>query len=237
MFGHLPVADPLAIANGARELKEEQSENFSAGLLVDGAAFDLTVDVFQIDVDDRITLTFGGVDDVTFFTNLVDTKTDGIDITASGSRMWDTVRLNWAVGYNRSDTEVKNPEVIGEEELNTIETAAPDDKFIVSTNWLWDRWNLLVRATRYGETTRDFDFGGGFPDPQTYGRDWSLDLEVAFDVTESWSVAVGGENVLDEYPDLSDGNINFFGHLPYDVLPPIGMNGAYFYVRSSYALD
>ncbi len=159
------------------------------------------------------------------------------NLAASGSGAWDSATLNWSAGYNHSDTDVKNPQVIGEEEINTLETAPPDDKFILSTHWLWDRWNVLVRATRFGETTRDFDFGGGFPDPQTYGSEWSLDLELGFDISDSWSVAIGGENVLDEYPDLSSDNINYFGHLPYDVLSPIGMNGAYFYVRSSFVLD
>ena len=28
--------------------------------------------------------------------------------------------------------------------------------------------------------------------------------------------------------------INYFGHLSYDVLSPIGMNGAYFYIRAQY---
>ncbi len=237
VFGHLPVSDPLAIANGARELTEEESTSFSAGFVVDGRAFDLTVDVFHIDVDDRITLTFGSMDDVTFFANLVDTETEGIDIAASGTTPWGAATVNWRVAYNYSDTDVKNPQVIGEEEVNTLETAAPDDKIILSANWARDRWNVLGRLTRFGETTRDFDFGGGFPDPQTYGSKWSLDLELGYDITDGWSVAIGGENVLDEYPELSDENINFFGHLPYDVLSPIGMNGAYFYVTTRYSLD
>jgi hypothetical protein len=38
-------------------------------------------------------------------------------------------------------------------------------------------------------------------------------------------------NVLETAPP---DDINFFGHLPYDVLSGIGMNGAYWYARTSF---
>ena len=53
----LPVADPLARALGAADLDAEKSVNFSLGVAASiGERFSLTVDVFQIDVNDRITL-------------------------------------------------------------------------------------------------------------------------------------------------------------------------------------
>lgn len=235
VVGHLPVSDPLAIANGAIPLKEEKSVNLSAGFVVNlGNTLRLTVDYYKIDIDDRIIIVPGSTDNVTFFSNLVDTKTHGVDITVNGSLDLGQGMFLWNMGYNRNDTTVKNPSVIGEEELNTLETAAPDDKILLTGIYELEHWSFLLRAIRYGETTRDFDFGGGYPPAQTYGADWSIDAEVGFNVTESWVVAVGGVNVFDKYPDLSSDDNNYFGHLPYDVLPPIGMNGAYWYVRMSY---
>lgn len=235
VFGHLPVSDPQAIANGAVPLKEEESVNLSAGFVVNlGNTLKLTVDYYKIDIDDRIIVIPGSTDNVTFFSNMVDTKTDGFDIMASGVFDIGSGAFIWNVGYNTTDTTVKNPAGIGEEELNTLETASPDDKIILSGVFSFDRWSFMARATRFGETTRDFDFGGGFPDAQTYGADWSIDLEYAFHFTDAWTVAIGGANVLDQYPDLSSDDNNFFGHLPYDVLPPIGMNGAYWYIRTSF---
>src|SRR5690606_14555525 len=163
-----------------------------------------------------------------------DTETTGFDVVATGDLDLAGGMLTWQAAYNRSETDVKNPQVLGLEDLNTIETAPPDDKIILSGLWGIDRWSFLARATRYGETTRVFDFGGGFPPPQTYGAKWSLDLEVEAAITDAWTVAVGADNVLDEYPDLSDPDIGYFGHLPYDVLSGIGMNGAFFYLRSAY---
>ena len=117
-------------------------------------------------------------------------------------------------------------------DLNTLETASPEDKFILSGNWIADHWSLLLRATRFGEATRVFDFGGGFEPNQTYGSVWSVDAQVTANITDAWTVTIGASNLLDEYPDLSSELINFFGHLPYDVLSPIGMNGRFFYLRT-----
>ena len=234
-FGHLPVDDPLAIANGAVPLTEEESENLSIGFVYDGGEmFQITVDYFKVDIDDRITLVSGSTDNVTFFANLVDTETDGVDIVAQGATDVAGGIFGWLAAYNLSDTEVQNPGVLGEQELNILETAPPEDKIILQGTWDSDRWGFLLRATRFGETVRDFDFGGGFPDPHTFDAVWSLDIEAAYRVTDSWLVALGADNVLDEYTNLSSSDNAYFGHLPYDILSGIGMNGAYWYVRTNY---
>lgn len=234
LFRLLPVSDPDAIAEGAVPLKEEESTNFSIGFVADlGSIFNLTVDYFQIDVDDRIFLLNAG-NNIQFFSNLVDTETTGYDIVASGTFDVGAGILAWNASYNNSETDAKNPGVVGVEDLNTIEGKSPEDKIILSGNWALDRWSLLLRLTQFGETTRVFDFGGGFEPAQTYGSVWSLDAEVAVQIIDGWTVAIGADNLTDEYPDLSSDDINFFGHLPYDVLSPIGMNGAYYYLRTQF---
>ena len=234
LFRLLPVSHPDAIANGALPLKEEESKSFSIGFVADiGAAFNLTVDYFQIDVDDRIFL-LNAANNIQYFSNLVDTKTTGYDIVATGAFDLGAGSLSWNASYNNSDTDARNPGVVGAEDLNTIEGKSPKDKVILSGNWAADRWSLLLRLTRFGETTRVFDFGGGFEPNQTYGEVWSVDAEVAARVTDAWTIAIGADNLTDEYPDLSNDLINYFGHLPYDVLSPIGMNGTYLYLRTEY---
>ena len=88
--------------------------------------------------------------------------------------------------------------------------------------------------SRHGSAKRVFNFGGGFEPEQTYGAEWQLDAEVEYHVSPKWSVALGGLNLTDEYPDLSSADISYFGNLPYDVLSPIGSNGAYYYTRVRY---
>ncbi|MGI9249468.1 MAG: TonB-dependent receptor plug domain-containing protein [Woeseiaceae bacterium] len=234
LFRLLPVSDPDAIANGAVPLKEEESTNLSIGFVYDyGPAFNLTVDYFQIDVDDRITL-INAANNIQYFSNLIDTETDGFDIVAAGVIEAGMGTIDWRVSYNNSETDAKNPEVLGVEDLNTVETASPEDKFIISGNWIVDRWSTLLRVTQYGDTTRVFDFGGGFEPTQTYDAVWSVDAEFAAKISDAWTVAIGADNLTDEYPDLSSDDINYFGHLPYDVLSGIGMNGRYLYFRTQY---
>jgi iron complex outermembrane receptor protein len=264
---NLPTDDPIAVLLGAQDLDAEESVSYNLGFVfTPDNGFRFTVDFYRVDIDDRITLSerIGGpevtdfIDDqlgipgvlgVRFFTNAIDTQTEGLDIVADYAFDVGPGSLTLSAAYNNSDTEVTHvdpnpPELdalgvdnvlFGVEERNTIETASPDDKIILSAHWQTDRWSVLARGTRWGEATRVFNFGGGFEPEQTYGAEWGIDFDVEFAVTEKLSLAVGGNNVLDEYPDLSSADINYFGNLPYDVLSPITFNGAFFYFRTTYA--
>jgi iron complex outermembrane receptor protein len=264
---NLPTDDPTAVLLGAQELDAEESVSYNLGFVfTPGERFKLTVDYYRIDIDDRITLSeliggdevtqyvedqlgIEGVAGVRYFTNAIDTQTDGFDIVADYTLDLGPGSLRLSAAYNKSDTDVTQvdpnpPEldalpgitdnvVFGVEERNTIETASPDDKMILTAHWTSERWSVLARGTRWGEATRVFAFA---PDlPQTYGSEWGIDLDVEFAVTEALRVAVGANNVLDEYPDLSSDVINYFGNLPYDVLQPITFNGAFYYLRTTYA--
>jgi iron complex outermembrane receptor protein len=263
---NLPTDDPIAVLLGAQDLDAEESVSYNLGFVfTPDNGFRFTVDFYRVDIDDRITLSerIGGpevtdfIDDqlgipgvlgVRFFTNAIDTQTEGFDIVADYAFDVGPGSLTLSAAYNNSDTEVTHvdpnpPELdalgvdnvlFGVEERNTIETASPDDKIILSAHWQTDRWSVLARGTRWGEATRVFNFGGGFEPEQTYGAEWGIDLDVEFAVTERLSLAVGGNNVLDEYPDLSSADINYFGNLPYDVLSPVTFNGAFFYFRTTY---
>jgi iron complex outermembrane receptor protein len=151
-----------------------------------------------------------------------------------------TLDLGWA----HADTDIRsvnNPAVagvvlLGVEERNTIESAAPNDRATLSSRWQGDQLSLLGRVTYQGETTRVFNFGGGFEPEQTYGAEFQVDVEVGYRVWEGIELFVGASNLLDEYPDASIPDISYFGNLPYDVLPPIGFNGRFVYggVRASF---
>lgn len=247
----LPATDPLAIATGAVELDAEESENYSIGFVGSWDNLSLTVDFYQVDIDDRITLSEGifedengtpvadlpeaedypGVEGVQYFKNGVDTETSGVDVVLD-YRISDFVL---GLAYNKSDTDVTNNSLTNVEEINTLETAAPEDKWIASVNWARNNWSVLGRATRYGETERVFDFGGGFQPTQTYDANWSVDVDVEYQFDMGLTVALGANNLLDEYPDESIYDISYFGNLPYDVIPPVGMNGRYIYARTSYS--
>ena len=250
-FAILPATDSLALALGAEELDPEDSNNISVGL---SANFDMglsvTLDFYRIDIDDRISLSEGlfvdqngvpvsampeavnhpGINGVQFFSNNVDTRTKGIDLVMQYT--WNAFDFSFA--YNKNDTQITNDSVTNVEEINTLETVAPDNKMILAGQWSSGAWSVMTRATRYGKTTRVFDFGDGYEPEQTYSGNLSLDLDVNYVFENGLSFAIGANNLLDEYPDESTEDIAYFGNLPYDVIPPIGINGRYIYARTSY---
>ncbi|WP_313805493.1 TonB-dependent receptor [Sphingobium sp.] len=122
----LPVSSVAAQALGARPLKPEKSLNYTAGLAFERGPFRLTVDGYQINVDDRIVKTeflgtasnggsairailvangINGVDSAQFFTNAIDTRTRGVDVVAEYALRTSSLgnfRLNAAYSYNRT---------------------------------------------------------------------------------------------------------------------------------------
>jgi iron complex outermembrane receptor protein len=83
-------------------------------------------------------------------------------------------------------------------------------------------------------TTRAFDFGDGFVPKQTYAARWQIDAKAEGYAADRLSIALGGQNITDRYPDRSIPDIAYAGNFPYDVISPIGSNGAYWYGRLRY---
>ena len=110
----LPVDNPVAIALGATPLEAETSISYSAGLVITAIPrLSLTVDLYQIEIDDRIVVTenlqasrdalgnpsgtnpgfaiaqilnnagFNNINAARFFVNGVDTRTRGLDVVAT----------------------------------------------------------------------------------------------------------------------------------------------------------
>lgn len=262
----LSVNNPIARGLGAEDLQPEKSRNFGLGMTAQFSdSFNASLDVFRIDVDDRITLSetidsvgleqyildhFGvpGIQSVAFFTNAVDTRTDGAEVVVNYLTPLATGNLTLTSAYSYNHTDIRSikptPEallalgtgdvLIGLEERNTLTSAAPRQRFLLAAKWDVSNWLLSSRVTRQGSTTRVFDFGGGYVPTQTYGAKWQLDAEAEYRFTDNLSAAIGGNNITDQYPDRSISDISYFGNFPYDVISPIGINGAYYYARVRY---
>ncbi|UYC13264.1 TonB-dependent receptor [Xanthomonas sp. CFBP 8445] len=262
----LSVDNPIAQALGARTLQPEKSRNYSLGFTSRvGSHFDLSLDLFQIDIDKRIALSesidgdaltdfvvqrFGiaGLQSASFFVNAADTRTRGAELVSNWRQALGDGQLQLTGTWSYAKTELENvvatpaqllalnPDYVlfGVEERNTLTEATPRTRAQLAANWSDAHWSLQTRVTRYGSATRVFDFGGGFDPEQTYSAKWQLDAEVEYHLTPQWSVAVGGQNLTDAYADRSKPDIAYYGNLPYDVLSPIGSNGAYYYGRVRY---
>lgn len=256
------VNNPAALALGSEPLRAEESTNLSVGLVLQPAeGLYVTVDAYQIEVEDRITLSenltsaavrnflnangFPGVGGGRYFTNAIDTTTRGVDIVGTYAWQLQASRLDLTLGYNHNKTTIDriatNPAALiaidpnavrfGRVELGRFEVGAPRDKFLAGAVWNLGAIELSASATRYGEISvlnaipaRD----------QTFGAEWTLDVSASYSI-DRWKFTLGGDNVLNEYPDEVIFANSTSGQLPYSGSSPFGFNGAFLYLNAKYS--
>ncbi|HCR33088.1 MAG TPA: TonB-dependent receptor, partial [Stenotrophomonas sp.] len=239
----LSVNNPIARGLGAQDLKPEKSLNTSLGFTSRiGEHFDLSLDFFQIDIDDRIALSesitgdaltnfvaanYGvtGLQSASFFVNAADTRTRGAELVTNWRQALGEGQLLLTGTYAYTKTTLKNVlatpaqlqaldadyVLFGIEETNTLTDATPRTRASLSAAWSNDHWSLSSRVNRYGSATRVFNFGDGYIPRQTYQAEWQLDAEVEYRFSKQWSVAIGGQNLTDNYPDKSNEDIYYYG--------------------------
>ena len=238
---------PVARLRGGEQLRPEESVNLALGAVVGAGTVNLTVDYFRIAVTGRISLTqdlrltpseveqllaegitaAGNVRDFRFFTNDFDTRTQGVDVVAS----WEPEAWGGATTFtflfNHTDTEVTkfSPNVIDARRIRELQEALPRTRWNLSANHAPGPWRVLARLNYYG---------GWYDseDAQLYSGDATLDLEASYSLGESASLVLGGQNVLNKYPDLNP-TAALVGN-PYSQYTPYGFNGAFFYLRMNY---
>jgi iron complex outermembrane receptor protein len=264
--GLFPTDAPAAQALGAKQLDAEDSVNLTAGFVYTQGNFSLTVDAYRIDIDDRIVLSENlsgaavqqiladagelNTESVRYFTNAIDSRTQGVDIVATYLLQLDNfgdVRLNAAANFN--DTEVThvddNPEqlnslgddyvVFARREVGRFEEGTPDNKLNLSAVWNFNEWQTTLRATRYGEvadisTTADRD--------EYLDAKWITDLEVAYRPNDEWKFALGANNLFDQYPQATVDNIGYstFSQIfPYTPYAPYSLDGRFLYGNITYS--
>ena len=261
----LPASDSLARSFGAQDLKPEKSTNLSLGLAWKPAkATSLTVDAYVIRIRDRITrssdlqsdavtayLTQQGRSDiqsVAYLANLLDTRTKGLDVVLNHDLGFAGGKLNLNktsldnVRQSSSTLAAIDPDLtlLTDTSLFRIKNASPNSKLILGADWQGASWGVQARATRFGEL-KDFSYDSDAPlidgiPAQRFGAVWSLDLEGQLKLSKQLTVSVGGNNILDRYPQRvrETNNATYGGALPYNFINPIGVNGAYFYAKLSY---
>lgn len=256
--GTFPATSAVATALGARPLKAETSTNYSVGAVVRLGRFDLTVDAYKIDIDDQIVLselinrTFSGqvaslldpqgVQAARFFLNGVSTSTEGVDIVGRYRLPTDTLGdFDFTVAANFNDVSVNHvptsssvlnpvPTLFARQRILTIEDGTPDTKVSASADWSRDKWGATVRATYYGDVLQP---GSTAANDYSTGAKTVVDLEGRFQLTERVGVAIGVDNVFDEYPDFVPASLNSNGVLGFPYYSPFGFNGRYGYARLS----
>lgn len=254
--GTFPVGSPVARALGARDLEPEESEHWSAGIVWSpNPSFEAGADVYRIDIEDRIVLSgnFTGprvaallapfnVTGARFFTNAIDTRTEGYDLSMAYTLALQSAgTFKLTAGYNATENEIVGsvttpPQLVGLEEVlfdaierRRIECGQPENNLRLGTEWSRNKAFGNLRGARYGE----YCLVDRQVVPQTFEPEWLADLELGYRFGQL-TAAIGAQNLFDTFPDRNlDANSNL-GIFTYPSHSPFGMNGRFVYTRVSY---
>lgn len=265
--GTYRVDSPIARILGAEDLKAEKSKNFSAGVVWQPVTnLEVTLDYFHIDIDDRIVFSGNftqreiqellrpfGANAARFFTNAIQTETNGYDLVTNYQRPLLGGRIDLSAAYSNNETEVvgivKTPPelekfretLFDRIERRRVECGQPKDNLRLMQSFNRGGWNVTARESRYGEYC---SFTILPADDQIYAPEWVADLELAYKWNR-YTFAAGAENLLDTFPDRNKvynnppDNTVFTaqsnnGIFTYPINSPFGMNGRFVYTRIGY---
>ncbi|HEX7419123.1 MAG TPA: TonB-dependent receptor [Thermoanaerobaculia bacterium] len=256
-----PVSSPIAVALGAQPLRPETSRNLSGGVVWNPISnLEMTADFFHIDIKHRIVLSGNftqaqvqpllqpfGATGARFFTNAIDTRTNGYDLVVNHQRPLFSGRIDLSAAYSNNKTNIVNiaptpvqltglgAVLFDRGEQRRVECGQPRDNIRSSASYSQGAWGLTARESRYG----DFCSASINPvDDQTYGATWLTDLDISYRWNR-YTFAIGAENMFDAFPDknlragIANGSAQAgsAGAFAYPINSPFGMNGRFVYTR------
>ncbi len=247
--GTIPSTSRVAALRGGEALDAEKSRNLALGAVVGAGSLRLTADYYHIVVSDRLALTQSfqlteaqkaqlvaeGISSATnlqnfrFFTNDFNTRTQGIDIVATyAPASLEGTELSFAFNHTGTRVAAYDPDVVNDTRIRQLEEGLPRYRWLVTGKHTLGDLRLLGRLSSYD---------GWFDsrDDLYYNGDYLLDLEAAYSLRETATVTVGGQNVLNNYPEENP-NAVFSGNR-YSPNSPFGSNGGFYYLRLAYRLN
>ncbi|MFC3458907.1 TonB-dependent receptor plug domain-containing protein [Massilia haematophila] len=261
-------------AFGIAPLKEETSKNASIGLVLRPAKnFSVTADLYRTNIDDRIVFSSNiapetdaagnvctdpvrcpigallaplRVGQAQFFTNAIDTTTDGFDLVAQHTTrgQGSTLVLSGQLGFNKTKVKARNSQspvlsgvqLFDDAQVTLIERGQPRQHHVVAADYTVGAWNVTGRANYFGEVQ-----GQGFTAPfvQTWDAKWIVDLTARYAFSKALGVSAGVNNLFDTYPTRWDPEraapFPQMGFTHCWETCPFGINGRSMYARVDYA--
>lgn len=257
--GTIPSTHAAASLVGGKPLEPEKSKNFTVGTVVSHTIASITVDYFNIKLEDRLAPTkdfqrgtditeaqiqqlvaegitsAGNLQEFRFFTNEFETSTQGVDVILTAPILDGALSL----AYNYTETTVtkRNPDILDDTRVRLLEEGVPRHRGNVTlTQAIGDSLGVLGRVNYYGPW---YENAVG---AQTYGEAFLVDLEVSYALIENLGITIGVNNVLNVEPDnvtWADPDVeNFTGAIvgrPFGEYSPYGFGGAFWYTKVGYS--
>jgi len=260
--GLFPANGPVAQALGAEPLKPETSTNFSIGATGSFDRLSVTLDFYQIKLEDRVNAistqsvssdpTAGAAYDnflalqsagvagaesiggVFYFTNAFDTKTTGADLVV-------TYPLEWGNGSTTRFT--------GSLNYNKSEfDGNVDDLFNEESQFDFENGTPEFRAVLTGvHDIGDFSFlgranyygayensngGSSISVTQEFDPEIQFDIEGSYTFDDRYKLSVGARNVFDNYPDPGEIGETCCGRI-YRSDSIVDWQGGYYYMKAT----
>ena len=243
--GTIPSTNKAAALVGGKALEPETSTNFTSGFTFEVRDINLTIDLFDIRMRDRLALSqdfelseeqkgellkagvtsAANLQEFRFFTNDFDTTTQGIDVVL-------TVPVpngDVTAVYNRTETTVTafNPVTLDDLRIKELEENLPKQRasFTLSQS-ITSQWSVLGRSSYYGDW---YDS----EDDETYTAKVLFDLETSFLAGSGIIMTIGVQNFLNTHPDENPKSGNIGNQ--YGQFSPFGFNGAFWYAKVGYS--
>lgn len=220
---------PIIRQLGVSSLKEEEAFNFTAGLAlrpINGLY--ISLDYYQIKVDDRIVysssiassdttiligqiLNTANITSLKFFTNAVNTTTQGVDLVANYSTQLGAGKLGFNLGININNTSIDGQiatpaaiedagfEIFDRKEQSRILSARPQDKEMLGISYEVNGFKAVLNNTRFGDVT--WQHGTDPANDQTFAGKVITDLHLSYRFNSKVGLSVAANNLLNVYPD------------------------------------
>lgn len=247
--GTIPSSSPVAALRGGQDLDPEESTSMSFGAIWQWENFSVTVDYYNIELTDRLgvsqnfeltdeeieALIAAGVSGANslstfrFFTNGIETETEGFDVVATYSLDSSIGITDFSVAYNQNQTDVTkaDPAIIDDTRITELEEALPETRYNIAAVHTMNDWRFMARYSY-------FDDWYDSEDTLTYDGYGVVDAEVGYTFSDAGlSVILGANNLLDETPDKNPNAAAGVGN-KYSQWAPGGFNGQFAYLRVVY---
>lgn len=266
--GVFPADNPLVAAFNAQDLDSEDSFSYTFGVTATPSDnLTLTADYYFIELTDRTVLssdfTFDSISDedfaaireqvgpladvidqVSFFTNDLDTETTGLDIVATYDLQTDLGFTQFSASYNWNRTEIVDQPIrefpdgstgtfVAGELAYDEQNQLPRTRGVFSVRHVLNQWNMLVRANYFGEH-RNTD-NDDLDEVQVFSPEVMVDAEITYNFNENYSLTAGGQNIFDNYPDRGRIGDACCGRI-YPSWSVVPWQGSFFFLRGNVRL-
>ena len=191
------------------------------------------------------------IDQVRFITNAINTRTRGIDIVMNGNWKINKANLGLILAANFTRTILFGPIqttdklaanssneniLFNREERERIEHSQPASKIILSANYKKGKAGVLIRSTRFGETSIVQNSANTSQD-EFFSAKIFTDINFNYSPKTWLTITAGINNMFDVYPDPVKNSINQNqGILIYsNQATPYGYNGGYYFLNMAFS--